>query len=197
MISETGYAIVSVSEPQEAVELVEENFPVHEKSKDEVSVYAKYTSEAPPQTEVEELLKDNTIESYSMFSRPVNKQSELPEELRDPEKVKEESKAAKPETGKISEDEAESIIKILRNIKKEEVDGDHVRTLERGEDRVREICDEEINVDDVDSINDKDIKRAMDSMEREGVKYSLNDHPNNVLLYAREFIEIYEDVLPL
>lgn len=197
MISETGYAIVSVSEPQEAVELVEENFPVHEKSKGEVDVYAEYTSEAPPQTEVEDLLKDNTIESYSLFSRPVNKQSELPEELRDPEQVKEESKAAKPETGKISEDEAESIIKILRNIKKEETDGDHVRTLEKGEERVREICDEEISVDNVDFINEKDIIEAMDSMKREGVKYSLNDHPNNILLYAREFIEIYEDRLPL
>lgn len=185
----TGYYEVTVVRPGVYREDLAEKFPVLEDKEDELVLLGKeQSSNTPfPSNDVREYIDNIDIDPL-ISSSGIKWQKDLPEKYRDEEKYETEKYLMEPQTGEISVEEGEAILKCLNYI--DESDSDHQHIINSCMERVKEIVDGNIN--EINEKPDKDeVLLSLKVLEREGVYRTLGgDHKNTSLIEGRSFIEM-------
>lgn len=186
----TEYSRTTVRSPEAAFDRLREEFYVEKDNEEGLTLIHKSGS-SPIDDPVRNLIAEEFgLEEFSAGGKGIRYQRGLPEELRDEESFENEQARATPAGESISREEAESIVRVLAEIRERESDHDHVYILDSAIERVNELqVGSPVKESDADPVVE-DVEATLAILEREGVEYGLTDgHPNRVLMGALEFVE--------
>lgn len=185
----TEYMRTEITEPKEAFDTLRDEFFVEKYTGDKlVLIHEASFEDGPLENPVLDLLADLGLRNeYQAIGQGIHHESELPAELQD-DNISENV----PSNDDWSADEINDVLLVIGQIAEMETDYDHVQMLRNAQERLYEMYD--VDTIDSDTITE-DITEDMVSVSRnllskEGIEYQGDKHPNNVLTYALEFIEI-------